>query len=227
MSNQQKTANPTGAGKKAGLRMVFDSRLKLEFHGSKITSDAGLLAYRELDEALGLTDLGDDMLNEWRTGKITCKSTELEENHEKGPRCWRARNQMEKSRLKYGGQLMNTPDNNPKSSEIRKRGLKKLTGGLVFVAIAFLMVWLNVHHYINLYVALIPVLIVTFLMYPTWFFICGAFLELVTGSPFSQIARKWMALRGWQRGVLGSLIVLATAVFSFLIMAFFQWLSAK
>src|SRR5271165_850933 len=71
MSNHQKTANPTGAGKKTALRMVFDSRLKLEFHGSKITSDAGLLAYRELDAALGLTDLGENLLSDGRTGKNT------------------------------------------------------------------------------------------------------------------------------------------------------------
>jgi hypothetical protein len=71
MSNQQKMENPTGAGKKPALRVAFDSRLKLEFHGSKVTSDAGLLAYRELDEALGLTELGEDMLNDYRTGKNT------------------------------------------------------------------------------------------------------------------------------------------------------------
>src|SRR5208282_3763856 len=71
MSNQQKTENPTGAGKKQALRVTFDSRLKLEFHGAKVTSDAGLLAYRELDEALGLTDLGENLLSDWRTGKNT------------------------------------------------------------------------------------------------------------------------------------------------------------
>lgn len=60
-----------GAGKKPALRVAFDSRLKLEFLGSKVTSDAGLLAYRELDEALGLTELGEDMLNDYRTGKNT------------------------------------------------------------------------------------------------------------------------------------------------------------
>jgi hypothetical protein len=71
MLKQQKTEEPAGAGKKEALRVVFDSRLKLEFHGSKVTSDAGLLAYRELDAALGLTDLGDELLNDWRTGKNT------------------------------------------------------------------------------------------------------------------------------------------------------------
>ena len=71
MSNQRKTENPTGAAKKQTLRVAFDSRLKLEFHGSKVTSDAGLLAYRELDAALGLTDLGENLLNDYRTGKNT------------------------------------------------------------------------------------------------------------------------------------------------------------
>ena len=53
------------------LRVNFDRQIKLEFHGSTVTSDAGLLAYRELDDALGLTSAAASGLNDTRTGQNT------------------------------------------------------------------------------------------------------------------------------------------------------------
>src|SRR5919198_3926106 len=53
----------------AGLRVTFDRRLKLEVHGSRVTSDAGLLAFRDLDDALGLTEMAGEVLADPRTGR--------------------------------------------------------------------------------------------------------------------------------------------------------------
>jgi hypothetical protein len=62
-------ADPTGEADRGALRLDFDRRLMLQFRGSAITSDAGLLPYRELDDALTLTEKGTDALADARTGK--------------------------------------------------------------------------------------------------------------------------------------------------------------
>lgn len=48
---------------KQALRVQLDGKLKLEFHGTEITSDASLLAFRELEGAFRLTDRGSPVLS--------------------------------------------------------------------------------------------------------------------------------------------------------------------
>jgi hypothetical protein len=60
-----------GESRKDALRVNFDKKLKLEFHGVKVTSDAGLLAYREIDDVFELTDMAACELRDNRTGKNT------------------------------------------------------------------------------------------------------------------------------------------------------------
>jgi hypothetical protein len=63
--------NPMGDCHDDPLRVAFDRQINLEFHGSTVTSDAGLLAYRELDHALGLTSTAASGLHDTRTGQNT------------------------------------------------------------------------------------------------------------------------------------------------------------
>jgi len=67
-----------GEARKEALRVGFDGSLKLEFHGAAITSDAGLVAYRQLDETLGLTATADDVFcDPWRSTNTQREVTAL------------------------------------------------------------------------------------------------------------------------------------------------------
>ena len=52
--------HPKGDGEKAPLRLKCNPKIRLEFRCAAITSDAGLLAFRELDDALDLIPIAFD-----------------------------------------------------------------------------------------------------------------------------------------------------------------------
>ena len=51
------------------LKLEIDRRVRLDFRGPAITPNAGLLACREFDAALGLTEKANDYIYESPTGR--------------------------------------------------------------------------------------------------------------------------------------------------------------
>ena len=60
---------------KVPLRLQFNPKIRLEFRGPTITSDTGLLPFRELDDALDLGWQGSDR-NRYTTSAISRFETE-------------------------------------------------------------------------------------------------------------------------------------------------------
>src|SRR5262245_12967609 len=61
--------HPMGDAKSGPVRLWFNPQLRVEFRGATVTSDAGLLLARELDERLGLSALIERHLTDPRTGR--------------------------------------------------------------------------------------------------------------------------------------------------------------
>ena len=51
------------------FQLSFNTSLKVDFQGSRVTSDGGLVLVRELDERLGLSELMERHLSDSRRGK--------------------------------------------------------------------------------------------------------------------------------------------------------------
>src|SRR5438552_1943183 len=115
---------------------------------------------------------------------------------------------------------MNPPEATLSSHEVRKRGLKMLIiGAVLFAAILGLMYWLSAHDY-RFHFAIIPAAL-------PFVLVCVGFIEAVSGVPYRHLAERWMALRGWQRGVLGTFIVVAALCLILAGVTFFIWCSRE
>src|ERR1700686_1833246 len=64
-------AHPVGENQNRPFQLSFNASLKVDFQGSRVTSDGGLLLIRELDERLGLEKLIEEQLSDSRQGLNT------------------------------------------------------------------------------------------------------------------------------------------------------------
>ena len=66
-----KSTSTSGRNRKENNRgrVKFDRRVRIKVRGRQITTDAGLLMIRELDDAIGLTDMAEAALRDTRPGK--------------------------------------------------------------------------------------------------------------------------------------------------------------
>jgi hypothetical protein len=89
---------------------------------------------------------------------------------------------------------------------VRMAGARKIALGIVGSVVAWsLFAWARGQGFTPNAFLMIP------LATPAAWGLAGL-LEVVTGLEFTQIARKWDELAGWQRGVLGLLVVALAVV---------------
>ncbi len=55
------------------FQLSFNSRLRVDFQGARVTSDGGLLLVRELDERLGFGELIKRFLTDGRERTLSCR----------------------------------------------------------------------------------------------------------------------------------------------------------
>ena len=60
-----------GEKQNRSFQLCFNGFLKVDFQGSRVTSDGGLILVRELDEHLGMNQLIEQHLTDPRRGKNT------------------------------------------------------------------------------------------------------------------------------------------------------------
>src|ERR1700693_5118555 len=63
--------HPMGEKQNQPFQLSFNASLKVDFQGSRVTSDGGLILVRELDERLGFGELIEQHLTDSRRGKNT------------------------------------------------------------------------------------------------------------------------------------------------------------